>query len=115
MPSSSTDQVFPVFIVVWAGLGIASSAFFYLSKNASLKRKIWPPASIAASVLFLAFVWTRGIPASEFIFVVPFVALITFINLRVMKFCDACGRTVMNQNPFSLPKYCSKCGAALDK
>jgi rRNA maturation endonuclease Nob1 len=56
-----------------------------------------------------------GIPASDFTFIIPFVALITFINLRVMKFCNACGRTVMNQNPFSPPKFCSKCGAALDK
>lgn len=114
MPNASVSQMFPIFIVVWVTLGVASMAFFYLSKNASLKRKLWPRVSIGASVLFVAFVWAVA-GTNELFFVVPFVGLITVLNLRMMKFCNSCGRTLTNQNPFSPPKFCSKCGASLEE
>lgn len=113
MPLGSPDQVFPIFFGVWVVLGLFSTAFFFLGKNASLKRKVWPPFTIATAVLFVGFVWAIGFPPQVFFIIIPVVALITFLNLRSVQFCDACGKTIMHQNLFSTPQFCSKCGAKL--
>jgi len=115
VPQLSPDQVFPIFFGVWILLGLASAAFFFLSKDAALKRKVWPPFTIATALLFLGFVWAMGFASNVFIIMVPALTLITFLNLRSVKFCDSCGKTNMSQNPISPPEYCSKCGAQLSK
>ena len=114
MAQSNADQVFPVFFGVWIVLGIFSTGFFYLNKNAALKRKVWPPFISAVGILFLGFTWAMGVPAGTFFFAVPAVALITLLNLRTVTFCNSCGATLRSQNPFSRPAFCSKCGAKLE-
>jgi hypothetical protein len=113
VPIGRPDQVFPIFFSVWVVLGLLSAAFFFLGKNASLKRKVWPPFTIAAAVAFVGFVWTMGFPPQLFFIMIPAVALITFLNLRSVKFCDDCGKMIISQNPFALPQFCPKCGAKL--
>jgi hypothetical protein len=113
MPHSQADQVFPIFFGVWVVLGLFSAVFFLFGKNASLKRKVWPPFTIATAVLFVGFAWAMGFPSQVFLVMIPAVAFITFLNLRSVKFCDGCGKTIMSQNPFSPPQFCSKCGARL--
>ncbi len=113
MLQDQAPQGFPAFLVIWAVLAIGFSAFLYLSSNAALKRKVWPFATLAASLIFIAFVWTSGIPHEGLLFVIPMVTFITWINIRTMKFCDACGKTVQTRNPFSPPKFCPQCGAPL--
>jgi hypothetical protein len=61
-------------------------------------------------MLFIGFVWAMGVASPIFIIAV---VIITVLNLRAVKFCDACGKTMMIQNPLSPPQYCSKCGAQL--
>jgi hypothetical protein len=111
------ERIFPIFFGVWVVLGIFSSAFFFLNKNAVLKRKVHPPFVIGVGVLFLTFGWLMGIPDQPFFFcvMVPAVVVITFLNIRNTRFCNSCGRTVFTQNPFAPPKFCSKCGAGLDE
>lgn len=104
----NSEQVFPVFFGVWVLLGLFSASFFFLSKNAHLKRKVWPPFIVITGILFAGFVWAMG-----FLIVIPAVALITFLNLRAVQFCNSCGATIMTQNPLSKPMFCSKCGAGL--
>ena len=113
MPHGNGEQIFPVFFGVWVVLGVAAAAFFSLSKDASLKRKVWPPLTVGTGVLFLGFVWLMGFPVEVMYIAVPAVALIAFTNLRATRFCDSCGKTLMSQNPFSKPEFCSKCGATL--
>jgi hypothetical protein len=113
VPISNANHVFPVFIGVWIALAVFSGAFFFLNSNAALKRKVWPPFAIATGVLFVGFVWAMGLPTTFFIVIILVVELITLLNFRAMKFCDACGRTLMHQNPFFTPQFCSKCGAKL--
>ncbi|MGD9636839.1 MAG: hypothetical protein AB7G28_16450 [Pirellulales bacterium] len=110
------ETIFPIFFGVWLVLGISSAAFFYFNRNATLKRKVFPPFVIFVGVLFLTFAGLMG-PAREPFFlvvIIPFVALITFVNIRNTRFCDACGKTLVSQNPFTRPKFCSSCGADLD-
>jgi hypothetical protein len=109
------EQVFPVFAGVWVVLGLLSAGFFFLNKNARLKRKAWPPFVIVTGVLFAGFVWAMGFPTQVMLFVAPALVLITLLNLRAVQFCDSCGTTLMSQNPLSKPKFCSKCGASLQQ
>jgi hypothetical protein len=113
VPHGNADQVFPVFFGVWVVLGLFSAGFFFLNKNAALKRKVWPPFLVATGMLFLGFMWAMGLPAEAFFLAVPAVALITLLNLRAVRFCNSCGATLMSQNPFTRPTFCSKCGAKL--
>ena len=116
MPSGDAEQVFqvfPVFVGVWVMLGLFSFGFFDLNKNARLKRRFWPPFVIAVGILFVGFGLAMGIPSRLLPIVVTAVLGITLLNLRSVKFCDSCGATIMDQNPFSRARYCSKCGAGL--
>ena len=100
-----------IFAAFWIALGIASSAFFYLSKNASLKRQIYPPFIVGCGLLFALSAWllTPNVPW----FILVMIIVITFLNLRSVKFCDACGKTIHSSNPFSQVKLCPKCGAPI--
>jgi hypothetical protein len=109
----NAGSVFPIFFVVWALLCAGSAAFFFLNRNAALKRKVLPPFLVFTGALFLGFVFYIGALNEFFYVAVPMVALITWLNVRASRFCDACGRTLHNQNPLSLPRFCSKCGAPL--
>lgn len=115
MPIGNPDKLFPIFFGVWAVLGLLSAGFFFLNRNASLKRKVWPPFNIFTGLLFIGFIWAMGFPAHVLYIAVPAVALITLLNLRAMQFCGSCGATLMNQNPLSRPAFCSKCGAKLEQ
>jgi len=106
------DPIFPIFFGFWV-LGLFAAGFFFLNRNAQLKRKVWPPFVVAAGVLFAGFVWATGAPAEVLVIVVPVVALITTWNLRAVQFCNNCGATIMSQNPLSRPAFCSKCGTSL--
>ena len=107
------DTVFPIFIGTWIVLGIISIAVFFLGKNAELKRKWWPPFVIGTAILFAVFVALMGFPLDTFYIMGPALILITFLNLRNTKFCNSCGKTIMNQNFFVKPEFCSKCGEKL--
>lgn len=113
---AQAERVFPIFMGVWIVLGIFSTAFFFLNNDAALKRKVHPPFVIGVSILFLGFVVLMGTPRNVFFYCifVPAIVLITFMNLRNTKFCNTCGKTLINQNPFVRPRFCSKCGASLE-
>ncbi|MFS2134503.1 hypothetical protein [Duganella sp. Dugasp56] len=114
MLKNSHSDIFPIFFGVWMVLCLFSAAFFSFSKNAKLKRKVWPPFTIGTAILFVGFVWAMDSPSQTFLFMIPVVALIVFLNLRSAKFCDACGKTNMSRNPFFRSRFCSKCGAKLE-
>jgi hypothetical protein len=99
-----------IFVVVWIVLGLLSAGIFFFNRDAKLKRRLWGPFVILAGVLFTGFTWLMGAPI---LFVGPAVLAITLLNLRSVKFCDACGRTIHSPNPFSPASFCSKCGAEL--
>ena len=111
MHPANPSEAFVVFFVIWVLLGLFSAGFFLVNRNAGLKRKIWPWFVVGAGVLFLGFVGFSG-GYQILYFAGPAVALITIMNLRLVKFCDSCGKTIYKAF-LSPPKFCSQCGAQL--
>lgn len=107
------ENIFQLFFGVWVILGIASFVVFVASKNARLKRRLWPYFIIITALLLIGFALLLGFPATMLLLMIPAVVLISYMNIRSVRFCDACGKTVFSQNPLKKPKYCSDCGAEL--
>jgi hypothetical protein len=105
------DQVFPIFFGVWILLGVAGFRLFYVGRDVAFKRKYFPWYVGLAAVLFLGFGIATGLPLFGIAVMALFVALISYMNLRATRFCDACGCTVVQPMPFSRAEFCSRCGA----
>jgi len=108
-----TNEFPPVFIIIWVAWCIGLFLFLYINKDAKLKRKWWPKISIATAILFIFIIYDSGAPTGFILLAAAILAIITVLNIRAVKFCDACGKTLTSQNPFSPPEFCSKCGAKL--
>jgi hypothetical protein len=109
------DQIFPVFAVFWAILGIAFFLMFQINKNVEFKRKYFPAAMISTGLIFAAFV-TLTMPDKRTLFIgYPAIALIMYLNIRMTKFCAKCGKTNYNHMWFTEMNYCQKCGEPFEK
>jgi hypothetical protein len=104
------EQLFPIFMGVWLALLVAVSLFYWKGSLAT-KRRFHPYVVIAAALIFLGFI-TLIMPASTFVVIVPVVALVSFLNYKVTKFCDACGATTVRV-PGANAAPCRKCGATI--
>jgi len=107
-------DIFPIFFVVWLALGLAGFFLFYVNKNVQFKRRYFPWYVILGGVLFISFGWVMRFSLQMLFLMVPAVALITFLNIKSTKFCDGCGRTIINQMWFTKVEHCAKCGAKLN-
>jgi len=107
------DRVFPIFFGVWVILGAASFYLFYISKDVERKKRLFKPFLAVTGVLFLGFIWAMGFPPFILAIAAPMTVLIMYLNSRMIRFCDQCGGTTMQQMPFSPPKHCTHCGARL--
>ncbi len=87
-------EVVPLFIATWVALGIASLWFLYFDKNVVRKKRLLPISIIGSGALFVIFVFLISGDLRVMAFVVPAVVLISFLNLRMIKVCSSCGRTI---------------------
>jgi len=108
------DQIFTIFISVWAVLILVSFLLFSVNKNATFKRKVWPIFIVGIGIAFAGFVTWMFYPHPPYLIAYPAIALISFLNIKLTKFCDECGKTNFPQTPFSGLKFCQKCGASLE-
>ena len=104
--------LFPGFFVLWIALGVAGFYFFHVEKDAARKRLYFPRFMIGAGALF-ALVVALLIPWPAVLLFLPFVALITWMNIRMTRFCSACGKTIVNQQWWTKMRYCPYCGEKL--
>ena len=81
---------------------------FYMTASPDLKRKAWPYQVVGAGLLFLMFV-SLLMGVNGFLFFVLPVGLISFLNLKTVRFCPKCG--AYNQGWIS--RFCIKCRTAL--
>lgn len=116
VPPGEMSPVIIPFIIVWGLLGVSAFLFFHSIRDAALKRRVWPWFSVGTAVIFAVFVYSvagRRNPGILGI-MVPALVLITWMNLRMTRFCDACGTTITQRTPFSKDAFCSRCGAPLN-
>jgi len=92
---------------------VSATAFFYLNKNAALKRRVWLPFVVTTGALFIGFMWLVEPPLPFLLLGVTAVILAIWINVRTVRFCEACGNMSRSRNSFAQPTVCSKCGAEL--
>ena len=107
------EIVFVVIMGLFIALGIAGSIIFFLGKNVTFKKKYFPWYVISIGVLFAFSILVTGMPLIGLIVFIPVIALITFINLRTIKFCDSCGKIIINRAWFTKLSFCPHCGEKL--
>jgi hypothetical protein len=118
MNAQQVDSLFPIFFVCWAVFGIGSWIFIVTRPTAESKR-IWHRRTcILAGIIFGLFTalimtaWRQPLPL---LFVLPFIALIMWLNIKMTHFCDSCGKMTVYQNFLNPFKYCPKCGTEFGK
>jgi hypothetical protein len=102
------ELVLPLFLAVWAAL-LSLVGVFYWKGSLAAKRRFHPYVVVGAALIFLGFV-TALLPASTFVVIVPGVALMSFLNYKMTKFCSSCGATVVQRPPWRELPSCPKCG-----
>ena len=113
--ANGPPREFIAFMLVWCLLGLTSFLFFHFNRNATLKRRVFPAFMIVVGAMFLGVVyyfigWQQPL---VFVGAVPAVVVISYLNIRMTRFCESCGRTLYRQPLFSKPRFCSHCGAKL--
>jgi predicted RNA-binding Zn-ribbon protein involved in translation (DUF1610 family) len=101
------------FTGVWIALGITGVVLFFISKNYRFKKRWFKPYVALVGTLFTAFLYLTGFPVKVFVFVLPALLIISWLNIRNTAFCPSCGRTIINHNWFSSIRFCASCGADL--
>jgi hypothetical protein len=93
------------FVGTWIVLGIGSIFAFWISKNVGFKKKWFPRFAVLVAVLFLLLstsimvLSSRSLNFLPFLTIeIPFLVLITYLNIKFTKVCDGCGATVQDLN-----------------
>lgn len=108
----TTGQRFQIFFAVWVALGVVTALVMWRASPRT--KKLWfDRLAILAGVLFVAFSYWLTPVAGILYFLVPAVALVTFANLKISKFCPTCGAYYQNLGPLYRTNYCRKCGLNL--
>jgi hypothetical protein len=107
-------EIAPWFIATWIVLGIAGMWNAYLDKNIARKKRLLPVFIIGSGALFVIFTFLMIGNLRVLALTVPAVVLISFLNLRMIKVCPTCGRTIHSGMWFTRAAYCPKCGGRLE-
>jgi hypothetical protein len=114
MRGDEPTALFWIFMVIWVCLGGAAWWFFFRSSDVALKQRVMRWGAVGTSLLFIGFALAITREPWMLLFLVPAVALISFLNIKLSKFCASCGATLYNYNWFVRMRYCSRCGASLE-
>jgi hypothetical protein len=99
---------FLVFSVVWIVLA-AINGWLVFRASLAVKRKWTPRLVVGVGVLLLGFLaW--GATVTFVAGATLVVALLTFLNLKSIKFCSACSAYYFHFGRVSKDSYCMKCG-----
>jgi hypothetical protein len=120
-PSAANSLLIACFLGTWIVLFCVNVYVLFGRRDASFKRKWFRRMVFLTSGLFILFVAaiaaSSGLPIPwPFLlcFLVPTVILIAWLNLKLTKFCDHCGATILPGNFLVRPRYCPRCGTPLD-
>src|SRR5271165_5328919 len=113
MNPNAFPTMWMVFVGLWGAAGIANWWFMATSKDAVLKRRVLIRVVVGAGVVFTAVVYVvSGGDLRTMALVVPAVAVISYLNLRFIHFCQVCGAT-LHAGGFHKARFCSRCGSLL--
>src|SRR5437868_4794178 len=100
MNHSEVGPINVIGFVAFILCGFVVAPLLFYKKDAQFKHKWMPRYAILIGLLFILMLY--GIPWQVIaFFIAPSIALITFLNIRNTKFCDACGKTLYNHMWFS--------------
>ena len=106
-------QLFLLFKSVGTLFLIGSLAYFFLGKDAAVKRKLMLPFFVAGGVLTVGVTYySQGLIAA-----LAASALVVFVSqlfLRTLVICDPCGR-IVNDRHGRVPESCPSCHTSLPK
>lgn len=112
------DTVAATFFAVWILWGLSSWFLMRRQKTAAGKRRVYRKLVLVSGAIFLVFTVAfvaAGFPPQVLFMVVPAVALIAFLNLRLTYFCPGCTRMIQNTSaPFRKLEFCPHCGSKLE-
>lgn len=116
MKTDSIALYFPYFMIVWAMFGL-STWLWIRSRPTADEKKLWHlRMTVSSGIVFALFVvfvlisWGQYFPL---LIVLPFIVLITYLNLRFTFFCGSCGKMSHSQQWFSSTYHCPECGNKL--
>ncbi len=124
MFNNVTSLLVASFAGTWIILGAISAVVFYFGRNVAFKRRWFAPFVILVGILFVGF--STAIYATlprkagqfavwqELALIVPLTIVFTYLNLKLTRFCDACGATVFPRHLFGRSRFCPSCGVSLD-
>ena len=101
---------------VWIALIVVQLWVFYGSRNVALNRRLIPAIYVGTSAVLVLFVGLiSGSLLFVLLYVVPPVALASFLNYKSMTLCESCGRTNRKYFWGGRRSFCPRCGAMLPK
>lgn len=113
MTALSPDRLFFVFVAGWVLVVVAASVVAWRADVATKRR--WHPRLVFASAILLVAFASLVVPPSYLLLVAPAAGLIAWMNLRMTKFCDACGASLFNRSLRLPMRFCQVCGAPLKR
>jgi hypothetical protein len=100
-------------VTAWVLMGVVGYYAFHVNRNAAFKRKWWPCYLLLSNGLFLYLFWTMGFRGPA-LWMMGGSVLFSYLSLSRVRFCNACGRTVMVREAFGATlAYCPYCGTRL--
>jgi hypothetical protein len=107
-----TQTKFALFLPLWSVLAI--TVWYLTWKGSYQTKKIWVPRLIvfAGALMFGLVLWTEE-PSPFLIAAGLMISLVTFINIRAIRFCPNCSALNRQLGAFTSSNFCSKCGASL--
>ncbi|MGH9341211.1 MAG: hypothetical protein ACRD1R_16830 [Acidobacteriota bacterium] len=111
------DTLIVIYFGIWI-LMVAGTLFFFWGRNPAFKKKWHRPVGIINGIviggLLILIAVAMKVPWQFLVFFVAAATLIEYFMLVKIRVCGECGRTVQPQRLVDTPKYCPRCGAALD-
>jgi hypothetical protein len=104
-----------VFVTAGVAIGVGAAHFFCGRRDVALKRAIFPWFVVSAGTLFILYAaLATGVPW-VLVTLMPAVALLCWLNVRLVRFCDGCGTLLYKHIWFIPTRSCYRCGAPLGR
>ena len=87
--------------ILWALLAVACFLYFTRSRNAPLKRQLWPYYNVVLGGFVVAVAILMRFPLSWIVALVPLAVLIAFMNFRSTRFCMSRNATLRGGASFT--------------